>query len=160
MSVVAFPRDKGFTLIELMVTVALIAIVALVAVPAFANLIQSQRAITQSNLLLSAVALARTEAIRLNAAVRVSALTGGRAGWCVHTTDTCSDATRLQQHELPATIEVNNWENMMFDGQGRRALPAANNLHIVVRVSGCNGDRARRVTIAPIGQGSVRSWAC
>lgn len=160
MSVVAFPRYKGFTLIELMVTVALIAIIALVAVPAFVNLIQSQRAITQSNLLLSAVALARTEAIRLNAPVRISALTDDSTGWCVHTTDTCTDDTRLQQHELSAIIEIQGWTNMMFDGQGRRALPAANNLHIVVRVEGCNGDRARRVTIAPIGQGSVRSWGC
>lgn len=152
-------KETGFTLIELMVTVALIAMVALVAVPAFGNLMQSQRAATHANLLLSAVSLARSEAIRLNAPVRVSALADA-SGWCVHTAAVCDNTTRMQEHQLPLSVTVNNWSDMIFDGQGRRVAPPAGNLNIHVQAPGCTGDRARRVTIAPIGQGSIRSWSC
>lgn len=151
---------SGFTLIELMVTVSIISIVALIAVPAFNNLIQDQRAAAQANSLLSAVSLARTEAVRLNAPVQVSQLGGGIQGWCVHTTDACNNNSRLQEHRLPANMTVTNWQNMLFDGRGRRLTPAAGNLSMTLRVTGCTGERARQVIISPIGQGSLRRVAC
>lgn len=61
----------GFTLIELMVTVAIIGIVALVAVPGMQALINSSRLNGQAGELVSALQLARSEAVRRNVRVVV-----------------------------------------------------------------------------------------
>ncbi|MBU1312184.1 MAG: GspH/FimT family pseudopilin [Gammaproteobacteria bacterium] len=57
---------RGFTLVELMVAMAVLAIVSVVAIPAFGNLISSNRLNAQANEFLSAITYARSEAIRLN----------------------------------------------------------------------------------------------
>lgn len=62
-------RQCGFTLIELMVTVAVLAIVLTVAVPSFANLVNGNRLNAQANLLLAAIEYAKTEAVKTNATV-------------------------------------------------------------------------------------------
>ena len=59
-------RQCGFTLIELMVTVAVLAIVLTVAVPSFANLVNGNRLTAQANDMLAGLILARTEAIKQN----------------------------------------------------------------------------------------------
>lgn len=58
--------DAGFTLVELMVGVAVLAIVSIVAIPAFGSLISANRLNAQANEFLSAITYARSEAIRLN----------------------------------------------------------------------------------------------
>ncbi|MEB1220701.1 Tfp pilus assembly protein FimT/FimU [Xanthomonas campestris pv. campestris] len=61
----------GFTLIELMVTVAVLAIVLAVAVPAFGTLIRSSRLTSNANEVVAALQLARSEAVRQNSLVAV-----------------------------------------------------------------------------------------
>ncbi|WP_302675354.1 GspH/FimT family pseudopilin [Stenotrophomonas sp. GbtcB23] len=58
--------SKGFTLIELMVTVVVIGVVAAIAFPNFQNLIRSNRIATAHNELIGLVNLARSDAIRNN----------------------------------------------------------------------------------------------
>lgn len=55
---------RGFTLIELMVTVAVASILLALAVPGYRELIQSNRMSTQANLLLSDLNAARSEAVK------------------------------------------------------------------------------------------------
>ncbi|MBO9740652.1 GspH/FimT family pseudopilin [Xanthomonas axonopodis pv. begoniae] len=64
-------RESAFTLIELMVTVAVLAIVMAVAVPAFGTLIRSSRLTASANEMVAALQLARSEAVRQNSAVAV-----------------------------------------------------------------------------------------
>ncbi|RJU10813.1 prepilin [Xanthomonas campestris] len=61
----------GFTLIEIMVTVAVLAIVLAVAVPAFGTLIRSSRLTSDANEFVAALQLARSEAVRQNSLVAV-----------------------------------------------------------------------------------------
>jgi type IV fimbrial biogenesis protein FimT len=63
--------NRGFTLVEMMVTVAVLAVVITVAVPSFASLIASNRLSAEANDSLSAFYLARAEAIKLNQTVRL-----------------------------------------------------------------------------------------
>ena len=58
-------RSTGFTLIELMVTVAVAAILMGVAVPAMHSMIQNNRVTSAANSLIGAYNLARSEAIKL-----------------------------------------------------------------------------------------------
>lgn len=57
-------RIQGFTLIELMVALAVVAILAMVAAPSMRTIIQNNRITTQVNSLLSDINLARSEAIK------------------------------------------------------------------------------------------------
>jgi type IV fimbrial biogenesis protein FimT len=59
-------RACGFTLVELMVTIAIAAILLMIAVPSFQHLILSNRLTTSANALADAINLARTDAIKLN----------------------------------------------------------------------------------------------
>lgn len=59
-------RSRGFTLVELMVTIAIAAILITIAVPSFRNLMVSNALTTAANDIVGAMNLARMEAIKLN----------------------------------------------------------------------------------------------
>lgn len=57
-------RSKGFTLVELMITIAVVAILAAIAFPSFQSTLRSNRVASGINEASGLVALARSEAIR------------------------------------------------------------------------------------------------
>jgi len=71
-----YARSKGFTLIELMVTLAVLAIVVTWAIPSFVTLIQQNRLTATTNQMLGIVSQARGEALRRSDRVWVSPLDG------------------------------------------------------------------------------------
>ncbi len=66
----------GFTLIELMVTLAVAIVVLSVGIPVFSTLIANNRAAADSNALVTAIQYARSEAVKRSALVRVCAGNG------------------------------------------------------------------------------------
>jgi type IV fimbrial biogenesis protein FimT len=74
---------KGFTLVELMVTIAVLAIFLSIAIPSFAEFIRANRAESQRAAIISSLGLARSEAIRRGGEARVSPLSGTNwsGGW-------------------------------------------------------------------------------
>lgn len=64
-SVRAFGKryDKGFTLVELMVTVAVAGIIAAIAAPSFSKMISHNRLVSSGNEMIAGLQIARTEAI-------------------------------------------------------------------------------------------------
>ena len=70
-------RPAGFTLIELMVALAVAAVLTVVAVPSFADLLRSNRVSGTSNNLLTGINLARSEAIKSNRGGGICASTNG-----------------------------------------------------------------------------------
>lgn len=60
---------KGFTLIELMVTIAVAAILVGIAIPSFSNLIVSNRLNTIATEMVDAVSFARSESVKRNSSV-------------------------------------------------------------------------------------------
>jgi type IV fimbrial biogenesis protein FimT len=80
---------KGFSLVELMVVVAILGMVAAAAAPSYQNYVQNSRIRSVSESILNGLQKARTEALRNNASVRFVNQADG--GWDVCTVDVAGD---------------------------------------------------------------------
>jgi type IV fimbrial biogenesis protein FimT len=79
--------SRGFTLIELLIVIAIIGITLALAVPSFQSLIASNRLTTSANGLVSALQLAKSEAVKRNRLVIVSGNGAWASGWVVFADD-------------------------------------------------------------------------
>ncbi len=91
-------RPSGFSLIELMVTVAVVAILAALAAPSFRAQTDSARLTAHASSLLSSLLLARTEAIKRNGRVVLCKSADGA---------TCSSSGDWQQGWI-VFVDANN----------------------------------------------------
>ena len=94
---------RGFTLIELMVTIAVVALLAAVATPAMVTLMNSNRLSSTAGELTAALQLARAEAVRRSAPVTVCGSADGLV--CADGADWASWIIAGQNNQ-DATIEV------------------------------------------------------
>ncbi len=76
-------RRTGFTLLELMIVIAIIAILTVVAAPSLRDLISNARMTSLVNDLMTDLSLARGEAVKRN--VRISICTSNTGTGCTNT---------------------------------------------------------------------------
>ncbi|PWG65274.1 GspH/FimT family pseudopilin [Spiribacter halobius] len=85
-------RERAFTLVELLVTLAVAAVLAVTVIPSFSDLVRDQRLIALSNRFNASLQLARAEAIKggwevvickRNRTLRCDASAGWHQGWMI-----------------------------------------------------------------------------
>ncbi len=120
--------QRGFTMVEMMVALALAALLMTLAVPTFREVGLSGQLRSASSELIASTRFARSEAIKQNAVIRlcvssdgVNCSTGGwHQGWIV-----VRDTTVLQRHAAaPANIritEASNFAALDFQPTGLQA---------------------------------------
>lgn len=72
-------RQKGFTLLELMITVVVAIVLMAVAIPSFTNFIQNNRVSGVANELVTALNFARSESVRRSESVELCVYNGNAA---------------------------------------------------------------------------------
>jgi type IV fimbrial biogenesis protein FimT len=101
-------RLRGFTLVEMAVVVVIIAIVAAVAMPSLDAALTNQRLRNAATDLVSALLLARSEAIKRGVEVQVAPLTPGdwKSGWRVVTT--------VDNEQVERTESLGHWVDVAY----------------------------------------------
>ena len=162
-------RIGGFTLLELMVTIAIAAILLAIALPSFQGSLRSNRVATATNELLASLSLARSEAVRNTRGAGVCTSADGAAcggdwnsGWLVWA-DTDGDGAvdagetvvRFTQAK-PMLTMTGSATTLAFDPRGRTI---GGQQTIGLRPSDA-ATPARCVTISVTGQTRVAQAAC
>lgn len=115
-------RAHGFTLVELMVTVAVVAILAALAIPGMAMLVDRNILASRANAVNAAVRNARSDALRIGAMVELAYADGDREFLVI---DPDSGDVLRRTGELRG-VTITSPESVLFDAEGQ--LVGANDI--------------------------------
>jgi type IV fimbrial biogenesis protein FimT len=151
-------RLVGFTLIELIVTIAVAAILASLAAPSFRQFIASQRIKNASFDVVSALSMARSEAVTRNTDVYFGTSDWAN-GWYVSANSDGSSPLSTHEAFKNLTITASGGLTQIIYGKDGRTTTAATKFNIAPATS-LSGVSARCVSISPSGVPSSSVGAC
>lgn len=161
-------RTAGFTVVELLVALAIAAVMMALAAPAFNGFIAQRNLTAQVNDFVLAVNLARSEAARRGGPVSVQTLDASDdanewgPGWCVvpGNPGDCTGALRnfpdLGDNTMDATGGLDTITTLTFNSRGLMTLGAAG----TVDLCNPNSQPGRQVTVSAIGRMSTQEFVC
>lgn len=172
-------RTLGFTLLELMIGITVAGILLGLGVPAFNQLIRNNRTIAETNELMTALTLARSEATRRGIAVSVCASNAAHTeceavdandwqnGWLVFT-DRDGDPGAVDPEDeilqisrsvgAQLKVESNDLGFVRFDASGARTN--TDNVELSVQHQECTGANRRRIVVNATGRATLTKVPC
>lgn len=176
-------KNRGFTLLELLVTISVAAIILSYGVPGFMDVVRNGRAATNANDFVTAISIARSEAVKRGARVTVCASNDQATcsgdwddGWIVFADGAATDNGNpvvdevLRVWAAPsgspaiAITDVNNasssldWIRFLPRGGARTtaAMPVIFNMEI----ADCSDLQGRDIELNAVGRTTVERVAC
>ncbi len=164
-------RKRGFTIVELVVTLAVLSIILVWAVPSFRSITQNARVTSQANEFITSLNLARSEALKRQVPVSIAAASGGTIasefgnGWSVFVdfdgdgAVDASDITLATNAGLQGGLtlnSVNDISSLTYRADGTIAASRS----FQVRIAECRGMAARDVVVSRIGHAQVTTVSC
>ena len=147
-------KIRGFTLVELMIVLAIMAILAVVAAPNFGLFVQTGRMDTIQNRLVTSMAQARSEAIRRGETVTVT-FTENAAGETVSWLSVSESGTQIRQEYGPdANVLLTAGRNTVVFTRDGELSPAAT----VCFVTTDNDDDTEIRYVQINATGRARAW--
>ncbi len=156
-------KKRGFSLIELMVTLAVAAILLAVAVPNMRSFIQNNKAAATSNQLLSALNFARSKAVHFGRgmtlcsstdATTCSASTNWATGWVM--LDSSNNVVQIWPALTGTSTLTSTQTSVTYNGLG--GVSAATTFTLVI--PGCTGNLGRTVKLTATGRSEVTKNSC
>ena len=155
----ALARNRGFTLMELLITLAVVAIVASLAVPSFQNMIATQRVRSAANDLATALNFARSEAVKRNRVVTVTPVATWAEGWNI-TYDDGANTITVQIHEALEGVTMTGspaGTAISYRADGRRN---SGNVDIEIAPPAGSSASSHCIGVSPTGKPESASGAC
>ncbi|WP_372758989.1 GspH/FimT family pseudopilin [Litorivivens sp.] len=151
---------RGYTLMELLVTLSIVAIIASIAVPSFQNMIATQRVRSATADLTSALSLARSEAVKRNRVVTITPAGSPAAwhkGWSISYVDANGNTQTLETHGAIDGVTMAGSTALSFRSDGRR-----NSAAVAITISPPSGSSAKKhcVEVSPTGKTETKAGAC
>lgn len=144
------PRQRGFTLIELMVTLFVMGILLTLGLPQFSEMTAAQQQRAAASALFDSLSLARSEAVKRNAEVSISGTELG-GGWNV----TLGDNTVLHTQQRFAGVSFTPAAaSIVYNTRGRLTTGATS-----IQVKSARSSACRVVSIGSNGRPRVFNYS-
>jgi type IV fimbrial biogenesis protein FimT len=146
----------GFSLVELVVTIAVVGILASIAIPSFSGMIANNKARGVATDLYFDLAKARSEAVKRNRDVTMSPTDDGwKKGWNIYPTNQSDNI--LESHSVSgANVSVSGPGSVKYNSSGRIGGSVSFGIEATVGSASANSC----VTVSLSGLPNVKNSAC
>jgi len=162
-------RSDGFTLVEVIVTLVVVAIIIAVGIPGLSSMMANNRAIANSNDLVTALSFSRNEAVKRGMRVSICAKSSAAQGnlTCSENNDNwpngwfafvSSTAEPLRSWPAPpGDFTMTGPVSISFNSSGAiEGDPTT----LTIAYSHCTGQQNRTISIATTGHTSITKTSC
>jgi len=139
-------RSKGFTILELLITLTIASILAAVGLPSFLTTIENNQLASQSNAFVGSVAMARSESIKQGATITLISNSGTNdwsTGWCVSTGSSNCNGTVIQKYPAATGAFVLSGDQSTFGFDSRGYLNTSTGTLTLCKSSGEAGQQIK-----------------